>query len=78
MSAIPTMQPWQPLPPDKQPLTPHESYRQMAESICQQSTIAHDFLRKCEACGLPVDDRLAELQQHTEFCRNFLKHFYDV
>jgi len=74
----PPLPTWTPLPPEQQPLTPHSGFRDIAQSVLDSSAMAHDFLMKCAACGLPVDDRLQELQDHCKFCKDVLKYHYGL
>lgn len=49
---------------------------QLAKDAVEATPDILEFLRKCEACGLPVEDRIASVNTDCEFCKAVLENFF--
>lgn len=53
-----------------------EQERQAAREVVDLTPQIMEFLKKCEACGLPVEDRQAAVQTDCDFCKAVLENFF--
>ena len=53
-----------------------DTERQMAEENVNTTPEILDFLKKCEQCGLPTEDRVAAVQAQCDFCKAVLENFF--
>jgi hypothetical protein len=55
---------------------PDDSYRQMAQVYLSAAPAVRDFLSRCAACGLPVEDRQQKHEEICKFCSDYLANFF--
>ena len=56
------------------PLTDAE--RQAALDVVNIHPQVMEFLEKCKACGLPIEDRQAAMQSQCDFCKAVFENFF--